>query len=682
MASGYLMEQPLVIQGSQEEAGGVFGNTAPLQFLPSAKNYAEDQKTRDFFRDEIAPIMIWTRQDRQGLEVEWNDIRNMTAMKHDAGRRYFGRSDSYLPIYKRERQKMISTLSKGLFPSDEYFDVLDLSSGDPERAKPVKVYMQWELEKNAKIRNFMKPHLGTLCDFGTAPMKFWYKKEIVSRGGVTSRASALKGLMQQSYGFKNYSCEGLAVSPRNLFYWYIYPSTAESIDLAQMIFEDIDIPLAFVKWMKDAKRWFNVDDIISSMGGEDIPEHDRAQQDLLRQRGEGMQMPGQGMAGSMSGAQVTLSEVWTFMQLPRDAYMSHEDPRLAIPVVVTCMGDRALDIRRNPFFHQKAPYAVSRIDWESGLFYGNAQGRIIRPMQLLSNDFMNQTNDNGIMGLNPIALIDINKLAPGVPPSYYPGAAWYTLGPDAVKFDRPPIDQVQMGMGMVNMNMGMAQDMGGSPPDYGSKTRAGNTATGMSIAQSNVQKPISDTVQDIEGDTMIPILEGAWKNAVQYRDEEVMISIAGERISIRPDMLAIDADFRYLASSQAMNQQVRTQQMLTLIPALVPLVPVIMQQGYIIDFVSLIKKVWVDGFGYRGFQEFIRKAQAVPGQAGPGMVRPDQMGGVQAEQQGNYRSALEQLHGGMDPAAQAQPGEADDFSQVRDQADQMAGMAGGYGGLQ
>lgn len=677
--SGFLVEQPLVIQGQLEEAGGLFGQQMLMKYLPTAKNYAGNEACQMFFQQEIYPVMQFTREDRAGLEQEWNDIRDMTAMKHNAGRRYFGRSDTYMPIYKKERNKMISTMNKGLFPSDEYFDVTDRGTGDPERAKPVKVIMQWDLETNAKIRSKMKPNIGQLCDFGTAPMKYWYKKEVKSQGTAISRASAIAGLVQPQHQFKNYCKEGLAVSPRNLFYWYIYPSTCETVEEATMVFEDIDVPISFVQMMAFTKRWEGTDDVIKMLGQpESIPEHDRNRLAILAQRGAGLGVPGQGAAASKLGSIITLSEVWTYMVLPREAYLPHENWRLPLPVLITCFGGRAMEIRRNPFYHQTPPYAVGRMDWEPGLFYGNAQGRIVRPMQLLINDFMNQTNDNGIMGLNPMSIWDVNKMS-GLPTSYFPGAAWYSLGNpnEAVKFDRPPIDQVQMGLQVTNMLMGIAESAGGSPPDYGSRARGANTATGMSIAQRNVQTPIADSVMDVENEQMLPILMNGWKNNIQYRNEEVMVSIAGERIVVTPDMLLIDAEFRYLASSQAMNQQVRTQQMLSLVQMITPVVPIILQQGYIVDFVALFKRVWTDGFGLRGFTDFIKKGQAVP-QMGP--PRPDQRGGLVAEQQNNYRSALQQVEGEF--GAEAQPGEAEDFAVVRNEADDIAGMLGAAGGVQ
>lgn len=678
-ASGYLLEQPMVIQGTKEEAApGIFGNANPLQFIPSMKNYADDEKTAAFFRDEIAPVMRWTRQDRSLLEAKWEETRAMNAMIHDSGRRYFGRSDSYLPIYRREKKKLVSTLSRGLFPSDEYFDCIDLETGDPERAKPVKYYMKWELEQNARLRSFMKPFLGCLVDNGTSVMKTWYKKKITSEG--TGKRGKLKDLMQMQYGFKEYCKEGMVVSPRQLMYWYIYPSTCESLDDAMMVFEDLEVPIAFVEYMKNSKRWINCDAAIASDQGEQIPEHENAKWNLLNARGEGLSVPGRGGQQSHQGSILSMTEVWTYMPLPADAYLPYEDKRLPVPVLVTSLGGgeglpTVVSIRRNPFFHQKSPYDVARMDWEQGLFYGSAHGKTIRPLQLLANDFMNQTNDNGIMGLNPIAIMDVNKMVGGANYSFFPGAPWYTLGTDAIKFDRPPIDQVQMGQNMTNQLMGMAQDFGGAAPDYGSKTRAGNTATGMQIAQKNTQGPLQDDVQDIEGDMMVPMITKAWKNAVQYRDGKTMVSVAGQMIEINPELLGIDAQFMMIGSTQAMNAQVRAQQAQMLIQAVAPLVPGMMQQGYIVDFVSLVRKIYVDGLGFRGFNEFIRKAQAAPQ---PGMPRPDQMGGVQGQQQDNLRSAMAQVNGAFDDSASPVDGEAQDFTDVRNQADQLAATSGGY----
>ena len=468
--------------------------------------------------------------------------------------------------------------------------------------------------------------------------------------------------------------EGLAVSPRNLMYWFIYPITAESLADALMEFEDIDVPYSLAMDMKQRGRWKNVDEVV---GFWSHPDHDQAVIEMLGSRGLG-QLPGKGSSGIM-GQILTFTEVWTHMVLPdKDAYVEGEDPRLPIPVRIVMSHNIPVEVTRNPFFHQQPPYEVTRVDWEPGCFYGNAEGRLIRPLQLLSNDFMNQTNDNGILALNPLALIDPTKMV-GPPKPFAPGVPWYVLDVDkAVKFERPPMEQVPLGLQMTQLAIGMAQDNAGAPPDRTAMGKGAKTATGMSILQKNAMNPIQDDVEDIEGDTMVPLLRKGFKNAVQYRDQAVLAKVAGLSIQVTPEMLAIDAGFEWKASSQAANNQVRAQQAMQLIQAVAPVVPMIVAQGYIVDFVFLIRKVFVDGMGFRGFNEFIRKAQAVPG-AQPGVLAPpEQRAGAQAEQQDNLRSALDNLGGGPQEMV---PGEGEDFTAVRNEADDMARQMGGSGGM-
>jgi hypothetical protein len=664
------MQHPLVEQGPNEEPVQ-FGNVIPLKpkgKLPGMKNYASDPEIRQFILTEFVPLIDQTRIYRISLEDEWSEIGSMNRMKHTSKRKYMGRSDMYFPIYKRERQKFVSQLSRGLFPSDDYFDCVngDESNPDPEAGKRVKHYMQWEMERNAKFRTLIKPFLAQLADYGTSPLKFWYRKDLSYQGG--SKKPTIPGLPMM-YGMNKVIREGLAVSARKLQYWYVWPPTAESLDDASLIFEDIDVPQSYVERMGKTGRWENIDEVSSAAI---VPRHQLTRNEMLQQQGVA---PTLNTGISTSGSIVTVTEVWTFMILPSAEYVEGEPDDCAIPVRIVLINGIPVEVRRNPFFHQKPPYAVARMGHEAGFFYGDGQGRLMQPFQVMINDLFNQTNDNGIMSLNPVALINPGMMV-GPPRPLAPGVPWYVSDVDkAVKWDRPPIDTAQYGIQHSQMLVGMAQDVGGAPPDRSAQSRGAKTATGMQVLQRNAMLPLQDVTEDIENDVMVPVLWGGWKNAVQFREQAVLATVAGQSMQISPEDLAIEADFRYLASSQAQNNQVRTQQAQQLIQAVSPIVPLLMQQGYVVDFVALIRRIYVDGMGFRGFNEFIQKAQAVP-QMGP--PRPDQLGGVQAEQQDRMRSALEQLDGMG--STEAQPGEAEDFMEVRQNADDLAGQMGGAGG--
>lgn len=665
--------QPLVEVGPNEEATpGTFGSIVPNKFLPNGKNYAEDEAVEEFISDSLVPIMDWTRQDRTELQEEWKQIRNMNLLKHDSGRRYHGRSDSYLPVYRKNRRSLVRGLSRGLFPSDEYMDVVDRFGKDMEKARAAKIYAQWELECNAELRKKIKPELASLVDYGTGIRKVWYRKEL-RRVGKPVMAAGVGGDPQ--YGLRKKAVyDGLAISPRNLFKWYIYPNTAECLDDGQIIFEDIDVPYGYIKRMEQLKRWKNVDQVLSQY---EVPESQAADTDLLAAR-SGQSRPGRGLPDF--GMTYTISEVWTFMELPDDAYLAEEE-KGPIPVRIVLVGNTAIEVTRNPFYHQRPPYTVSRIDWEPGSFYGSGEGWTTRPLQLLANDFANQSNDNGIMALNPVAIINPGLMV-GTPRPFKPGVTWWATDvQNAVKFDRPPYEQVQYGVSMLQTWISMAKDAMGTP-DVMQGNKGDKTATGTQILQKNVGNDLQDVVEDIETDSMQPTLLMLWSLAQQYREEEVMAVFGGQTAKLSKEDFASDLTLRWMASSQAVNNQVRMQNAIQFINVIMPMVPFLNQLGYVCDFPVLLKKIYSDGFGFRGFDEFIKPAQAMPGQVpfgqqGTQQPAPDQMGGIQQEQGDRARSALEQI--GSD--ADAVPGEAEDFMDVRGNADEIAGMLGGPQGV-
>ena len=667
--------QPLVEVGPNEEAEpGTFGSAIPNRLLPKPINFAEHEDVRAWCRDQLYPILVWTRHDRANQEEEWRAIRNMNLLKHDDGRRYHGRSDAYLPVYRNNRRTLINHLSRGLFPSDEYMDATDRVGKDLEFARSAKIYAQWELEYNARLRTKIKPALGSLVDFGTSVLKIWYKKELrrVGRGVVMPRVD---GSNDTIYGLRKKKVyDGLAVSPRNLFNWYIYPTTAECLDDGQIIFEDIEVPYGYVKNMERLGRWKNVDAVLSQW---EIQQKLRNDTDLLDVRA-GSTVPGRGLPEV--GTLYPLTEVWTFMELPDAAYLADEE-KIPIPVRIVLVGDIPIEVTRNPFYHQKPPYAAGRIDWEQGYFYGSGEGLTTRWLQYLANDFANQSNDNGIMALNPVSIINPGLMI-GVPRPFRPGVTWWSTDvQNAVKFDRPPYEQVQFGIQMMSMYLNMAKDMMGTP-DVLQGVRAEKTATGTQILQKNAGGRIQDMVEDFESEVMQVILEMLWCNAQQYRDKEVLATFGGQIAQMRPEDFARDITLRWMASSQATNSQIRAQNAIQFINAIMPVVPFLNQLGYVVDFPVLLKRIYSDGFGFKGFDEFIKPAQAMPGQVpfgqqGTQSPMAEQMGGIRQEQGDRARSALEQLGGMMGPGAEAAPGEAEDFMDVRSGADDMAAMLGG-----
>lgn len=657
---------------------GTFGAARPAnEFgLPSLKNFAETDLVLNQIRDELIPILEWTRINRNQLEEEWRSILRMEMMFHDGGRKYFGRSDAYLPIWAKIQQSLVSSLSRGLFPSDEYMNVRSREGTAPGLAAPVKTYLQWEFDRVARVRTKIKPMLRQLMAFGNAPMKAWYKK-LTRFEGRTKRPGLSGGTPTPAF-MRVPQMEGLRVSPRSMLYFYVYPTTAESLDDATVIFEDIDVPRAYITDMLRQKRWING----AAAYGAPIPPNHMVNAADQHTNIYGLTPPTTPVMGFKELGDIkVLTEVWCFLRLPKEAYAEGEDTEEMLPARVVMAGQIPLEVTRCPFWHQRPPYMFARTNVQPGLFYGYGSGRMVKPFQYLSNDFANQTNDCGAYALNPVLKVNPAFMSGPFRP-LSPGVVWPMTDVDqGAKFERPPVELIEYGWMMLNNFIGQAQDNGGAPPmlQGTGAAKGAKTATQAQILQRNAMQPLQDIVEDIELDVMIPLMYMTWVNAQQYRDEDVMAEVAGASIKISPEDLAIDPIFEYLASSQAVNQSQRAQQAMQLIQGVMPLAQYLNQLGYVLDPVPLINRVYTDGFGFRGFDDFIKKAQAMNGP--PGMPpSPGQAQGAQAEQGDRIRSALEQVSS-MLPSDDMAPGEGEEFMNVRANADDMAAQLGAQGGI-
>lgn len=638
--------------------------------LPSNKNFATDSSMGEQISN-LYQLCIYSRQERKALELAWREIISMDMMQHDDNRKYKGRSNAYLPVGRRNLDALVAQLSSGLFPSDDYFDVVDRADQSSQKAKNTKAYIQWELETISRIRQEMKPYLRQYAGLGTTIGKYRYVKNIKREGRLTVGGPG-------SYGgaFRKMCVEGTRFDTRSVFNWYIYPATASSIDDAMLVFEDVTITKHEVDRLIKNKRWVNPTEARQSGTN---TEAEQVEQDLRSKFKLGTTPSTQNPAGGDLSSVSFFSECWVSLILPDEAYLPEEDKGTPVPckVVLTSSGI-CVELVRNPHWDQRPPYTDGRMNVQPGMYYGMGFGSTVQPMQYLSNDFANQMNDNGIYALNPITKVNPGMLVGPLRP-LAPGVTWYMTDPSGVTFDRPPVEQVQYGMQLLQLWLTTAQDLGGAPSQL-QGTRGAKTATGSQILQKNSTVPLQDLVVDLELSTMIPIIRASWMFAQQFREESVMLMVAKESIKVSPEDFAFDADFRWLASSQSVNSQQRAQQAIQLLGAIVPLIPNMMQMGYQFDPVPMIQRLYTDGLGFRNFDQVIKKmaAQGMP----PGM--PPMPGGPQpqgpmpgGEVQDRTRSMLEAIGGEGVPMV---PGEGEAAMDVRAEADPLAALMGGSNG--
>jgi hypothetical protein len=267
---------------------------------------------------------------------------------------------------------------------------------------------------------------------------------------------------------------------------------------------------------------------------------------------------------------------------------------------------------------------------------------------------------------------------------------WDLLDEKGITFDRPPTEQVGVGMQLMQMYLGAAQDFGGAPPILQGQKGA-KTATTSQLLQRNAMGPLQDLIEELESEVMLPLVESTFSMCQQFMSDEVMVRVAGKLARVSPEDLSINPVFRWLASNQAMNAQQRAQQAMMLLQAVPGMMPLIQANGYMVNPVPLIEKVYSDGFGFRGFDQFIHKMdpaqmqamqQGAPPQHGEPRQETEKLAREEqtpeAEMPQAPRSALEQVEGG--PVEMA-PGEGEEFMNVRDEADDIAAYLGSGGGM-
>jgi hypothetical protein len=627
-------------------------------------NFAKDENVKKWVGENLVNVVDYARYDRQILEEEWREIRRMVLLEHDTNQKYLGRSVAYIPAYAKARGTVISELSRAMFPSEDYLDVTFRSDDKMESSKKAKDYLQYEFEKQMKVRSHIKTFLSQFVDYGFTVAKAWYEKGTSYKQYKASKNKDGNLLIEASTPD---NAAGARFSTRSVFYWYIWPTTVDSIDEATVVFEDIDVTIYDAKRLAHSGNWTNLDEAIAADGRE--PMHDF---NVMQQQSEIMGTPSNPRTspspqGDLSRV-LTAQECWLDMPIPDSEYADNEVKGTPVPCKVTIIGGVVVEARRNPFWHQKKPYLVSRMRTFPGSFYPKGAGTMARFLQYLVNDFTNQLNDNGTFALNPIVLANPNTMA-GPLPSIEPGAVFQTTDTvNGIKFDRPPVEQLQYGKMLVEMYQGMLYDVAGAPPIL-QGTNAGKgarTATSSQILQKNASNPIQDVVEDMENDVMVPLMQMVWTFGNQYRTSPINDEMNGQLLIISPDDIMGDVTMKFLASSMAANQQQRAQQAMALLQILPPLVPLLQASGKMADPSSLLQRIYSDGFGFRNFDQFIK---AAPPPQMPGMGAPGQPGQPGLPGQNAGDSAIP---GETESAS----GEGEDFADVRDNADVLSAIGG------
>ncbi len=646
------------------------------------KDFLKDQDVLSWVQENVANILKSIRSDWTNIHTEWQLVNNMIAMEMEQNASYKGATEVYLPTFVNALETRTAHVKKASFPTDSYMDVLALKDETPEEViqrDANKAWMRRQIETNAKLRSNLGSFVRNTLAYGFGVIKGYWEDCLKQQKKSKKYANGnLAALLSGKPSKKSGKCK---VKTVNNFTFYAYPLSVDTLDQCTIVFEDIQVSKQFVLNMV-AKGYWKEDDITYSSTA-DESETER-QTNLNNNTKTSQTAVSSGLSGDL-GSFAEVSEVWFSMVLPPKYHDQetidsgdHVDP---VPMKAIICGTNIIDIQENPFNHGKHPYLAKKLTDTPDVLVTPGYGKWVMKSQFLVNDLINQLNDNGIYGLNPIIIRDPTKMAGhSLNQTISPGAI-FDGEKDCITFERPDVNGIQWGSQLLDRAMATVNDTIAPPILQGASTGgASNTATGAQLLQANTKTDIQDFNEDLEQVILVPLMEMFHSLGQQYESEEMFLAITGkEKVKFTPEMLAMDLSWQWVASSQTINQQVRGQQMNLFLQSL--LNPAVMQlfqmQGKQLNIEPVLRKMWEDGLGQRSFESLFIKQMGMPGMPGamPAPGAPAMPGAAPLSPE--QISTTSQIPGnGGEMGLPPQAGEGEEFRNIRSAAEGMSGPMG------
>src|SRR5262245_13535404 len=614
-------------------ARGARGGAAETTLSPARgaapENLARDPEIVARVKNELVPLVKRTRQERNGvLRERWLRYYRIWSLRHD-NQGYRGRTNTYFPLGRRWVEQWVTRLKRDLFPDQDWFACRALRE-DFEARVPAKVALQkYWMRRHMRVRKHALPWLRQLVMYGTSPVRNVWRalehEQTVLRDVLDDDGEPSGKTVEQVEKVADFL--GPTFEPVDLFAFYVWPPTAEGLGEATVTFEDRCVPRSRV--MALAQRPLDPANPQSGAVYEDVGTlvdlYDSAvaartgggtrtdRYDALAQRlaDKGFTAP---LDSNVPAAlrPLDLTEcLWT-VDL-------EDDPA---PYLVTLGADEIpLRVQRRPFWHGGGQWLVGRFVQVADEFYGRGLCELFDYMQYFINDMGNQSGDAFVWSTNPIAVVDVGAVQDPTSLRMAPGAKWLA-DPKGVQFTTPPQGAAQAGFEAVSQYVGLADTLVaptparpvGAVPQQGPKDSAGLAAQ---LADTAVD--LRAVVENLEDEVLVPLLERSDILTQQCLDRDIILKVAGadgmelvEHPITVADLVG-EYEWEWLGTTNALNQQVRAQQMVQGI-ALLTQVPQdqLGAQGVTIDWPYVLRTFWSVGLGLPDADRVIKTAKLQP----------------------------------------------------------------------
>lgn len=511
--------------------------------LIDPQNYARKGSVVRRVREEVLSKLDMIRSERQTWNSRAENFYKVWAGEHTI-RYYSGESDLRIQIVRDIVDTLISQTRSQIFPNSQFVFIEPTNPFD-ELSKALKPAAQIVLEhdvEQARVRTQIDKMLTDIFVYGVGIVKTRWKMQLAKKYKPSLREGTRIVDSQTSRIF-----EGPTFKVVDPLRWYIAPLTAESIEDAEMIFEDLDVDWMHLKSMEKRKIYWKVDRLKQerARGADNATARDiNADRDArLSQRGHNTQ------TGAEFSNRYSLTEIWAKFDLYGDGNY--------IPCKIVVSGDTVLEVRQNPFYHQQPPYLAGQMVDMRDDFMGQGIVQLLEPFQYAIEAMINQGLDAANFHLNHIIIANINALA-GDPQNLTiaPRAVWpVTDDPGkAIEVVRPD-DTSQTAFASAAHLIGLVRDIGNTPPILQGNTGATDSATEAAEIAANASAPLAAFTDRIESQLMTPLLQRWWELEQQFRGPNSHFKITGmPTVKMNPKDFVGDYQFKWFTGPQSVQR--------------------------------------------------------------------------------------------------------------------------------
>lgn len=596
-----------------------------LDSSPVIKNYATNAALRERVTREFFPLLKQIRNERAALEDDWKAYFDVWDLQGGL-EGYVGRSNIYVPAGHKVIETLVSQLVAQAFPGDELFST-DSVEPDDKMGANVRALVHLRM-KRARTRMFAEPFFRSLCTFGNAPARvLWYtrsypgkvRKPKKDRPAEATVEAMLFGELE-SHEYRRF--DGPLFQPVDLFNFYAWPQTANSLDDCLIVFEDIETTKGQLMREANAGRYLK-SEVRRIVPGSSKPGSAARPTESQGYTGEG---------GSVAQAFASMWITELYVEFDPNSTKLEDDKEIR-PMLVTLTADGCvLRIIESPMLDGRPPYVMGRMGTVTGRLYGEGFMKKIHDLNILLNDQVNQSMDVGTWSLNPFVVANPDNLYEPLG-DMEPGMQ--VLARDvntALKFERPPVDMALASSQLSGQTMSWIQDFGGAPPVLSGGSapgRAFRSATGVGAAQRNAVIPLREIVRVTEVEVWEPVAEMFWMLDQQYPSiVKGLVGIGDDVVDAEVDTMNMGGEYRFqwMASSQAENQQVKGQQLQQAIQlfASPPIIEALRRNGMRANIQPLIERLLRDSFNLRGLEKVLLPDQGDPQAAQQALSQPMQ----------------------------------------------------------